>query len=98
VVCWAFLYTTYRFYYLKEGKYLGEITTLAIATSGKDSLRTTVPISIVRHFKLKAGNKLDWDFEARNNELVIVVHPFKDSSGNVPVDKSEQTVHKEGTK
>jgi len=60
---------------------LGEITTLSAATTGKDSLRTTVPISIVKHFKLKTGGKLDWDFEARNNELIIVVRPLKDSTG-----------------
>jgi hypothetical protein len=38
-------------------------------------------MSIVKHFKLKAGSKLDWDFEARDNELIIVVRPFKNSSG-----------------
>jgi bifunctional DNA-binding transcriptional regulator/antitoxin component of YhaV-PrlF toxin-antitoxin module len=60
---------------------LGETTTLTAATTGKDSLRTTVPMSIVKHFKLKAGSKLDWDFEARDNELIIVVQPLKNSSG-----------------
>jgi hypothetical protein len=64
---------------------MGEITTLTCATTGKESLRTTVPMSIIKHFKLKAGNKLDWDFEARNNELVIVVRPLKNSNGNRPV-------------
>jgi len=64
---------------------LGEITTLTTATTGKDSLRTTVPMSIVKHFKLKAGSKLDWDFEARNNELIIVVRPVKSSNGNSTV-------------
>lgn len=77
---------------------MGEITTLTVATTGKDSLRTTVPMSIVRHFKLKAGNKLVWDFEARNNELVIMVRPLKSSSGNIAVDKAEQTTYKEGKK
>jgi hypothetical protein len=61
---------------------MGEITTLTVATTGKESLRTTVPISIIKHFKLKASDKLDWDFEARNNELVIVVRPCKKSTGN----------------
>jgi hypothetical protein len=58
-----------------EVKRMGELTTLSIATSGKGSLRTTVPMSILKHFKLKPGDKLDWDFEARNNELVIIVRP-----------------------
>jgi len=60
---------------------LGEITTLTIATTGKESLRTTVPMSILKHFKLEAGDKLDWDFEAKNNELIIIVRPLKSSSG-----------------
>jgi len=59
---------------------MGEITTLSVATSGKESLRTTVPMSIIKHFKLKASDKLDWDFEARNNELVIIVRPLKNST------------------
>lgn len=61
---------------------MGEITTLTRATTGKESLRTTVPMSIIKHFKLKASDKLDWDFEARNSELVIIVRPCKNSSGN----------------
>jgi hypothetical protein len=64
---------------------MGEITTLSLATSGKGSLRTTVPMSILKHFKLKAGDKLDWDFEARNNELIMVVRPLRNSNGNRPV-------------
>jgi bifunctional DNA-binding transcriptional regulator/antitoxin component of YhaV-PrlF toxin-antitoxin module len=61
---------------------MGEITTLSVATTGKGSLRTTVPMSILKYFKLEAGDKLDWDFEARNSELIIVVRPIKNSSGN----------------
>ena len=60
---------------------MGEITNLARATTGKESLRTTVPMSILKHFKLEAGDKLDWDFEARNNELIIIVRPVKSSNG-----------------
>ncbi|MCJ7718442.1 AbrB family transcriptional regulator [Candidatus Bathyarchaeota archaeon] len=77
---------------------MGEITTLTIAATGKESLRTTVPMSIIKHFKLKASDKLDWDFEARNNELVIVVRPLKKSNGkraitaeNISEDKATYT-------
>lgn len=56
---------------------MGELTTLSVATSGKESLRTTVPISILKQFKLEAGDKLDWGLEAKNNELIIVVKPVK---------------------
>jgi len=50
---------------------MGEITTLSIATSKKESLRTTVPMNILKQFQLKAGDKLDWAYEARNNDLII---------------------------
>ena len=56
---------------------MGELTTLSVATSGKESLRTIVPMSILKHFKLEAGDKLEWDFEARNNEMIIIVRPVK---------------------
>ena len=56
---------------------MGEVTTLSLATSGKESLRTTVPMNILKQFKLEAGDKLDWTYEARNNELIIVVRPVK---------------------
>ncbi len=56
---------------------MGEITTLSLATSGKESLRTTVPMNILKQFKLGAGDKLDWTYEARNNELIIIVRPVK---------------------
>lgn len=79
------LYTTYNTFTIVEVKRMGEITTLSVATSGKESLRTTVPMSILKHFKLKAGDKLDWDFEARNNELIMVVRPVKSSNGNSTV-------------
>ena len=59
---------------------MGELTTLSIATSGKESLRTTVPMSIVKQFKLKAGDKLDWNFEVKESELVLVVKPLREES------------------
>ena len=64
---------------------MGELSTLSTATKGKESLRTTVPMSILKHFKLEAGDKLDWGFEARNNELLIIVRPLKCSNGKSAV-------------
>lgn len=58
---------------------MGEITTLSVATSGKESLRTTVPMSIIKQFKLKAGDKLDWEFEVKNGELSLVVKPIREA-------------------
>jgi hypothetical protein len=52
---------------------VGEKTTLAKASSNFASLRTVVPMSIVKQWQLKEGDRLDWSWEARNGEMVIVV-------------------------
>ena len=54
-----------------------ETTILSLATSNRASLRTTVPMSIVKQFELKSGDKLEWTFEVKNNEIIIVVKPVK---------------------
>ena len=56
---------------------MGETTSLALAATNKTSLRTTVPMSIVKQFGLSVSDKLDWSFEARAGELIIVVRPIK---------------------
>jgi hypothetical protein len=33
--------------------------------------------SIVRQWNLKEGDKLDWSWEARNSEMVVVVRKVK---------------------
>jgi hypothetical protein len=52
---------------------MGEITTLALNSPKKASLRTTIPMFIVKQWGLHAGDKLDWSLEARNDEIVILV-------------------------
>ena len=56
---------------------LGEKTVLSVATSTSKSLRTTVPIGIVRQFRLKEGDQLEWQLEVLNGNMVIVVKPVK---------------------
>lgn len=56
---------------------MAETTILTLATSNRASLRTTVPMSIVKQFGLKSGDKLEWTFEVKNNEIIIVVRPVK---------------------
>jgi hypothetical protein len=57
---------------------MGETTILALNAPNKASLRTTVPMFIVKQWGLKAGDKLDWSVSARdNNKLVIEVQKFK---------------------
>lgn len=78
---------------LKMVNKMAERTKLSVATSGKESLRTTVPMSILRHYKLKAGDMLEWDFEAKDNNIILVVRPIKEpSTGNVGIDKAEQKI------
>jgi hypothetical protein len=53
---------------------MGELTTLALNAPNKASLRTTIPMFIVKQWGLKSGDKLDWSLESRGrNEIVIVV-------------------------
>jgi bifunctional DNA-binding transcriptional regulator/antitoxin component of YhaV-PrlF toxin-antitoxin module len=56
---------------------MGEATVLSKATPKSKSLRTTVPIGIVKQFDLKEGDKLKWEIKAQSGELVIVVTPLK---------------------
>ncbi len=56
---------------------MGEITTINKAATKTTSLRTTVPASIVRQFKLGDGDKLDWTLEIQDGKMIIVVTPIK---------------------
>ncbi|HMK94110.1 MAG TPA: hypothetical protein VK536_01795 [Candidatus Limnocylindrales bacterium] len=56
---------------------MGELTKLSVATSGKGSLRTTVPMNVLKQFDLKAGDYLDWTYDVVKGELAIVVRPVK---------------------
>ena len=51
----------------------------ALAATGKESLRTTVPMSVVRQFDLKAGDELDWAFVAKDGKMVIMIQPLVQS-------------------
>ncbi len=61
-----------------ETVHKGEHTVLTKATPKSDSLRTTVPMSIVRQFGLKDGDRLKWELQAKDNSLVIMVKPISD--------------------
>lgn len=56
---------------------LGETTTLTLAAPKKASLRTTVPMAVVNQFKLADGDKLDWTFDVKDGEMIIIVRPIK---------------------
>jgi len=55
---------------------MAETTNLVLANKS-DSLRTTIPTSIVRQFGLKRGDQIEWELEARGNSLKILITPIK---------------------
>jgi hypothetical protein len=52
---------------------MGEITSVARNAKSFASLRTTVPISMVRQWKLKPKDKLYWEWEVRDRKMVVIV-------------------------
>lgn len=56
---------------------MGEITKIAKATTMSDSLRTTIPMGIVKHFNLEEGDKLDWEIRPEGEKLIIIVRPLE---------------------
>ena len=59
---------------------MGEITSLAKNAKSFASLRTTIPISIVRQWKLKPKDKLYWEWEIRDGKMVAVVRKHEEKS------------------
>jgi len=59
---------------------MGEITNLNKAATKTESLRTTVPHSIIKQFGLTEYDKLEWILKAEGGELVIQVKPIKTDS------------------
>ena len=53
-----------------------EKTNLVLANRS-DSLRTTVPASIVRQFGLHAGDQIEWELRVEGSSLKIIVTPTK---------------------
>ncbi len=56
---------------------MGEITYLNKATNKGESLRTTVPMSVVKQFGLTDEDKLDWQIKAEGSELIIQIKIIK---------------------
>ena len=52
---------------------LGEVTVASKASSKFASLRTTIPVSIVRQWKLKDGDKIDWEWKVIEGKMALVV-------------------------
>ncbi|MBI4344737.1 MAG: AbrB family transcriptional regulator [Euryarchaeota archaeon] len=56
----------------------GETTIVTKAATTSESLRTTIPMGIVRQFNIQTGDKIAWKIEPRDKKLVIVVEPEKE--------------------
>lgn len=52
---------------------MGEKTALTLNSREKASLRTTVPMFIVKQWRLHKGHSLDWSLELHDGELVAIV-------------------------
>jgi hypothetical protein len=52
---------------------MGEKTALTLNSREKASLRTTVPMFIVKQWSLHKGHSLDWSLELHDGELVAIV-------------------------
>lgn len=52
-------------------------TVLSLAVSKSDSLRTTVPIHIVRKLDLKQGDHIEWDIEKIDRVWFAIVKSKK---------------------
>lgn len=57
----------------------GEITTVALNSSKRRSLRSTIPMSVVKNMGLKVGDNLSWKYEIRNGEIVTTIRKVKAS-------------------
>lgn len=56
----------------------GQITSLTKANKASDSLRTTVPASIIRQFELREGDHLRWKLDAeKSGAIYIRIDPMK---------------------
>jgi len=53
----------------------GQVTTLNKANDKSNSLRTTVPASIVKLYELKEGDKVEWMLEVEKSKIVVKVRP-----------------------
>jgi formylmethanofuran dehydrogenase subunit D len=58
---------------------MGETTIAARAQSKYMSLRTTIPIAVVRQLNIKEGDKLHWEFAVENGEIIVKFRKIKGS-------------------
>lgn len=62
---------------------MGEVTNLNKATTKNESLRTTVPRSIIKQFSLTENDQLKWTLKAEGGDILIHVSPIKVMHGRL---------------
>ena len=62
---------------------LGEVTVAIKASSKFASLRTTIPMPVVKQWKLKEGDKLDWEWKVQDGEMVLIVRMVREGKKKV---------------
>jgi len=76
VMCRAMHFSNIYKYYVNMSS-VGEITTISRASSNFASLRTVIPMSIIKQWKLKEGDKLEWEWQVLKGEMVLVIKKVK---------------------
>ena len=54
-----------------------EITILCLASKKGRSLRTTLPMSIVKHLKAREKDKLKSEMQPKSSDFLIIVEPLE---------------------
>ena len=52
---------------------LGELTKLFLVNKTKRSLRTTIPITVIKQWDLTEDDYLEWTWQVINGEMVMIV-------------------------
>lgn len=62
----------------------GQITSLTKANKTSESLRTTVPASVIKQFDLNEGDQLRWLFETdKRGEIFVKIEPVKGDGDSI---------------
>ena len=54
-----------------------QVTTLSKANDRSDSLRTTVPASIVKLLELEESDKIEWILEPGKGKFIVRIQPIR---------------------
>lgn len=80
---------------LRSIRKMGEITKLFLAVKGKDSLRTTIPMSIVKQWNLTSNDYLDWSWDISQNKMVVVVRKYESNTIAPDLQEGRENLSKE---